>query len=726
MAGFLAPSEASAHASVTLLKEGDITLTGNFSRSGSDKGPSWSDQDARKDKVIFGSYGQPSIDKGSFTSGVFRAPATLEMYMAGFPSHSGTRIYLRDEEIPARTLDFVTVSDPGNLFRLRVWDIPPEWRNIRVRLIAEDSSPGTGSNWLEITLPRPASATYLYGAFQAAWRAVLMTFAALGILIPGFAVALTIKRRASMEPHRLILVALVASGLLGFVTFWAYFINLGLGKATSIAIVAAGCGAIGFYGWQSHKRGERLLSKAASVPIIAALLVAIFYSSLGFLYLMDENAGVATQRRFFRYPLPPDNVLPELLADRLYHNEPLRPTLFSDWQTSDRPPLQAGLVLLERPLWAGVGSDLAYQLISVFLQCTWVLGVWILLRSAGLGYRRIVPATAFCVLSGFCFLYSDFVWPKLLAAAFCLTGLSLFVTPAGVNFKVTRWEWFLAGLCFGLSLLSHSGSAFTIVGIFILAVYHRKSLVWRDMLPGLGSLLLLMLPWMAFQKLYDPPGDQLLKLSFTGALNHDLSFLQALGKAYHGMTVAEFLRRRWEDFKILFYTDSKNLMPTRNIQELVSNLLNEQFFAFFFALGVVNLGFLFRMFLRRDTGLQSQFKLPDRLVKIVVVTFPIWMFVMYEAHATVIHQGSLANVLLMFVAGALYIHGYFPRGTYLLLLFQAVAIFPITVFSRPLLDPTPDSVADIVLDPGMLTVALAALAALVWLGCTKVKEAEID
>ncbi|WP_225852883.1 hypothetical protein, partial [Haemophilus parainfluenzae] len=44
--------------------------------------------------------------------------------------------------------------------------------------------------------------------------------------------------------------------------------------------------------------------------------------------------------------LPPDNILPYLFAERLYHGIDPRP-LLGEWQSSDRPPLQAGLLLLQ-------------------------------------------------------------------------------------------------------------------------------------------------------------------------------------------------------------------------------------------------------------------------------------------------------------------------------------------------------------------------------------------
>ncbi len=694
---------------IPLVEEADVTLTGNISRQGSNPAAVWTDASA-KSQATFGSYGQ-GFAGGVFTTPAFRAPAAIEIYLSGFPSQKGNRIYLRREQDPAQTLDLVSEIDPGPFWRARVWQVPGNWRNTPVRLIVEDASPGVAANWLAFTLPAQAQATYFSRLAHAGWQAVLMCLVALAFLLPGLAIAFIVDRYISLAPARMVIVSFVAAGLLGYVVFWLFFINAATGQIASILIELDAFCVCAFFIAGAVKAGRRALPGAVTAVFAASALVAIFYASLGFVYLTDDNAGEAMQRRFFTYSLPPDNVLPEIVADRLYKDESLSLPLLSGWQTSDRPPLQAGLVLIQYTLWPEITPDLVYQLASIFLQCVWVAGVWVLLSSTGLGQRCILPVLALCIFSGSCFLHSVYVWPKLLAAAFCLMGLSLFVTPAGLSLKLSRWEWTLAALCFALSLLSHSGTSFTMLGIFLVLAFRWKDLTWRYALPGLACAVILMLPWVMFQKLYDPPGDQLIKLSLTGDMNHDLTLVQALEKAYRGMTVGEFVHRRWEDVKILFYTDATDLQPGRNSREFLDHFTREQFFSFFSAIGLVNLGFLLRLF-RRRKNLSGAFKLPDQFASIVLISLPFWILIMSEARATIIHQGSLANLLLMLVAGSLYLAVAFPRGVYVVIAIQAIMIFPLTVFSRPALQPETHKIFDFVLDPGMLSIALCSAAAL--------------
>src|ERR1700693_1198385 len=149
-----------------VLKDGNVTLTGNFVEGGFDPAAIWPDP-ALKGQPAYGSFGHPATGAGTLTSPVFQAPDELEMYIAGFPSHPGNRIYLRDEQVPGRTLDLVTKMDPGNVWRLRTWELPPEWRGIPVRLVAEDASPGNGFNWFAITLPQRANAGYGFKLLRA-------------------------------------------------------------------------------------------------------------------------------------------------------------------------------------------------------------------------------------------------------------------------------------------------------------------------------------------------------------------------------------------------------------------------------------------------------------------------------------------------------------------------------------------------------------------------------
>jgi len=272
----------------------------------------------------------------------------------------------------------------------------------------------------------------------------------------------------------------------------------------------------------------------------------------------------------------------------------------------------------------------------------------------------------------------------------------------------------LAGLCAGLALLSHTGAGLTLLPCVLLLRRPRREFSWQTVLPGVLVLLALIVSWTLYQKLYDPPGDQLLKANLTGALNRNIPLGTALINAYNSISVWEFLNRRVENVESLF--ESGSGAYSNPSWASVRSFVIQDFFAFFHAIGLLNAGLLLRLLLKRKVFASAPFQAVDRLVLLVAASLAIWVTVMYGEHSTVIHQGSLANVLLPMAAFGLYLEAVYPRGIYLLLAVQVGVLFPVFVFSKPTIEAQAGTLWDGGVDSGMLTIFLFSAAALLGLG----------
>ncbi|WP_432825497.1 hypothetical protein [Dactylosporangium sp. CA-092794] len=149
--------------------------------------------------------------------------------------------------------------------------------------------------------------------------------------------------------------------------------------------------------------------------------------------------------------------------------------------------------------------------VAVLLQVLCVPAVWALLRALRLtGYRLIVVLTMF-LFTGFFVYNSVFVWPKLLAASMTLTAFALlfFGRPA-------RSMWALAGVAAGAGMVAHAGVAFTLLPMGLLLLRRRYRPSWQHLGLTAAGGALLQAPWMAYRKIIDPPGDQLLKWHLAG------------------------------------------------------------------------------------------------------------------------------------------------------------------------------------------------------------------
>ena len=132
--------------------------------------------------------------------------------------------------------------------------------------------------------------------------------------------------------------------------------------------------------------------------------------------------------------------LPLLLADKLHRGDDPRPDFHMGWRSSDRPPLQTGLFLMQA--WAWERGHLVpggpylpdgwfhYRLFGCAAQCAWVPAVWALGRLCRLPRRRCGVVVLFVAFSGFTLVNTVYCWPKLLAAAllvFVLVALIFFI-----------------------------------------------------------------------------------------------------------------------------------------------------------------------------------------------------------------------------------------------------------------------------------------------------------
>ena len=177
---------------------------------------------------------------------------------------------------------------------------------------------------------------------------------------------------------------------------------------------------------------------------------------------------------------------------------------------------------------------MSYQVLTVLLQVMWLPALWGLFRALKVSTRTFALVTAVCAGTGLFFFNSVFTWPKLLPAA-------LVVLACGVWFFDRRgpWSWAIGGLAAGAATVAHSGVVFTLVpiGVALLLPRHRPS--WTSLSVAVTAALVMLAPWQAYQRLYDPPGDRLLKMHLAGVPNPDERSLgELLRTRYAGNGVA--------------------------------------------------------------------------------------------------------------------------------------------------------------------------------------------
>lgn len=244
--------------------------------------------------------------------------------------------------------------------------------------------------------------------------------------LPAVAAALVAARHGTRRLPVLLAVALACSGCFAMLSFWSFYWDPTVGKTVAFLVPAASIAAI-WWALRGGRVGRDCLTRLAT-PFGLWVFGTFFLVFLGFLH-GGSTAPIYSGANRFTWPLPQDNILPRYFANWFYvHGHHGTPPLYGDWLASDRPPLQIGYVLSQRPFgWDRHG--LHYQLLGVALQQLWIVGLYALLDAAGLG--RITRAlTLLAVLaSDFAIVNGFYVWPKPLPAAMLLAAAALVVTP---------------------------------------------------------------------------------------------------------------------------------------------------------------------------------------------------------------------------------------------------------------------------------------------------------
>jgi hypothetical protein len=465
------------------------------------------------------------------------------------------------------------------------------------------------------------------------WQALVLAGYGLGL-------GVLIVRRGGLPSRLLTPIAVAAAAVQAYFLFFVFLWHPAAGTRAAQVLLLLDLALL----WR-ERRHIAALSRDAWAP--AALVVA---TSLGYLLVVDVLPVVPNQRYFAA--LPPDNVLPRYLADNIHDGVYLRPgekpPIIDDYRASDRPPLQAALVLMTRAVSRGK-EHARYHVLGTLCQGIWAASAWELFGLLGLGRRRVF-ATGLLIASGFFLLNTTYVWPKLLTAWLFLTAVALLADPdsprgrpLGVGMAV--------GALFALALLGHGGVAFSMVTLPLLLwlLRPRWFLAWRTLVVAGAVLGALLAPWSAYQRWADPPGNRLVKMHLAGVNGIDeRSTVKALIDAYSTTPVRELIANRVANLEEqwLVFGKAPVLDPFRWIQW-------QQFFHHVPALGVLIAGLIYGA---SRAGQRTQPPGERRLFLILLayatVTLVVWIVLMFQPNQAVVHQGSYANTMLLFVLGA--------------------------------------------------------------------------
>ncbi|HEV3204421.1 MAG TPA: hypothetical protein VGY77_08565 [Gemmataceae bacterium] len=485
-------------------------------------------------------------------------------------------------------------------------------------------------------------------------------------LAPGLVPASRVVRWRGWPAAWSALLAVLPAAAAGAIVFWAYFFHPAAGRVASTVMLILSTGCLVALCRRGPLR-EMVLQPDVAHPLgLMFLLSAAYLGILGVLFIAGgSRPDTEVSQLVSNMYVGNDNLIPWYFSEHLYGGTDPR-YLLGDWQSSDRPPLQTGLTLVQRPLadWAGM-AIVQYQILGTILQSTWVLAVWALGRQLGLNRWRLAVVIGFCTTSSFFIFHSLYVWPKLLAGTLTIAAVLLLV---GRGERAGWVEVLTAALAAGLAIQAHGGAAFALFGLALYLLLPSRFPGFAKVLAGLGGCAAVLAPWTAYQRWYDPPGDRLLKWHLAGVIPIDKRpFSQTLREAYASLSLAEVAEHKWANVQAL--VGLPLIEPTYRARGKGWRAAwkSGEYYNLLKTLGVLNVGWLvLGVSWFRGWGDRS-LAAARTLLAVVFAGLVLWLLLMFGPGTTMVYQGPYATVIMLYVVLAVAVSA-LPRALVAVLL----------------------------------------------------------
>ncbi len=532
-------------------------------------------------------------------------------------------------------------------------------------------------------------------------EAVLSTAVSAALLLTLFgAAALGTSRLWVGRPYLGIAYGTAGVGLASMVAFVATWIHPSFG-VLACAVMVAGC--LVFLGSARVWRYWRVALPLAS--IIGGLLLA--YLGLVYIWTAPQTDFFAVIHHFSDINPAPDSFIPMIFSDDVANGVSTH-MLISDWNGSDRPPLQSGFILIARLFAAGDGGSVSSAFgASLAVQMLWLPALFAFLRSLGIRRMPILFGLLLAAVAGTTFFNTVYTWPKLFSAALVFAALA-FLVDAIRRPRHFRADFVAAVLAFVLAVLAHGVAAFIAPVLIGLGIAAYRAQPWRRWLGTTavagGAAILLYLPWLLYQMLADPPGDRLLKWHLAGVISaaDHRPFLPTLISSYRNLSLGQWVHNKVANITQVFqfnpFLDATGL-HARRVAELQLTTI---------ALGIAfPMAILIAVYLVVKRVRKRPTAHDDRvfwfMVAASLVCIVFWCLAMFRPYSTIIQQGSQVWIFLLLIAPEVWLAARHSR--------LAAAVILIQLVETLLVYVPPASASDNHLNPVALAVGIVGVAA---------------
>lgn len=489
---------------------------------------------------------------GRAETDAFLPPDTFVVPYGGFPGDPGIRLYvecLSDGATWDLTRARTNTQSAEAFVRL-----PKSWCAGAVRVVAQSDSTRS-----YVTVGTPFKVGVISLLKQSFVGTFALAVAAFGVLLV-FVLAGHAAATAASRPEQGFFIGIVVLGVVSYVAFFVFFASATAGRIYSIALLAIALTYV-----VRRWRIQSFVFRANQVPYLIWGGATLGYLAL--LYAASNGGGSwEANSRFLPVRWSSDNQLPYLTANALFRGLSLADLPFGSWKVSDRPPLMSGAMVLARMLgFLAAGDDGRYRLFALY-QCTGIAlnallvpVVYLVLRNLSKSGRVVVGGVLLVATSPFVMFNVVYIWPKICAGMYAILAFALLVQERGLSqtrvAPVSATTAAIAGMAFGLSLMSHGGAVFGIVVLAGWSLWAGYLGSVRTMVSMIFAAVLIVLPWSLWQHLVQPPGNALVKLAFAGTAGwgeEELGVAATIVRAYSSIDLSTWLTMKAQAFGTLF------------------------------------------------------------------------------------------------------------------------------------------------------------------------------
>ncbi len=558
----------------------------------------------------------------------FKSGEMISFLYSGYPQNTQIDVRLEAKSGKSINLDLQDAREGWKSYLLR---IPEDFQNEMIRVVADDGAHGA-FGWVGLGLVQSEK-------FGFSLKALIEIVLLILLIHFAFVIGLTVF----LEKYSVgiaVVFFVLSLGSIGILSFWASYLNPVLGYVLSFILIVVLLYSL--YRLVKLKIFVHLIESNKLMLPVSSL--ALFILIIG-LYPYFTFDWMTPANRWLNLPI--DNWLPKIFADQVWREKVMTPML-GDWLSSDRPPLQVGLVLLWYPLFDD--SNLFYQVFSSWLQALVLLPIILILRDVN--YKLVVWGVLAVSLTSLIVVHTLFVWPKLLSLSFLLVGFYLLYQQGEFNKKFCVIRSIAIGLTFSLAMLSHGGAVFAIVTLMIIyAVKGEINRLKTRILNGVlisFTFVLFYLPWLIYQKWIDPPGDRLVKWHLAGMIDaNNLSLVTSFKQAYQDMSLVQFIEIKIANLKTIFGGTETFLIKFFDGAPIVGDSFFHTFISYWWFSPVFALIVWFLL-----SGYHRSFRMTNELLLMLatgVLTLFLWSLLMFVPGSTTIHQGTFFSWMILFL-----------------------------------------------------------------------------